>query len=387
MASFKQIERVLQVNHGSQTSPAHVAPLPQQQLLHLVHDEQCNLHPTQSHRHDPSGSEILAAAGVPINADQRVFQVLHSGGMEDIRRDERANLLLGNVFVIAASDNLFPFTINDKAYTWPFRLVSGAIVAKLAGVDDQHEVELVRHSVAKIISPTDLVDLSLPGIEHLRTIVKQREWKLKVQGVIIKSATPTIVVRNAMIEAGFDITKGWTIFLIVKGHPKQPLTLDSIVDLRAPGIEKIRLMTGNVGNGESQQQTLRREFKLLPVDVEYLEDLDKPWETIMTGERRWLVIRDYELAEGFMPRRVNFALDIPKTYPAAQIDMFYFSPWVTFADGGEIASTQVRETIDGVTYQGWSRHRNAPPAWDPSTDNVMTHMALVEFCLGKELGE
>ncbi len=47
----------------------------------------------------------------------------------------------------------------------------------------------------------------------------------------------------------------------------------------------------------------------------------------------------------------------------------------------------MRAVIGGVEFQGWSRHRNAASAWDAEADNVRTHLALVESCVSKELGE
>jgi hypothetical protein len=88
-----------------------------------------------------------------------------------------------------------------------------------------------------------------------------------------------------------------------------------------------------------------------------------------------------------VPAVSKLALDIPKEYPSAQIDMFYFAPAVARCDGQAIPSTQVTASIDDVAYQGWSRHRKSTNPWDPNTDNVATHLALVESCLAREFGE
>ena len=84
---------------------------------------------------------------------------------------------------------------------------------------------------------------------------------------------------------------------------------------------------------------------------------------------------------------VQLALEIVLDYPAAQIDMFYFLPFVSLANGQEVPSTQVRAVIKGATFQGWSRHRNGASAWDPNSDSVQTQLALIESCMTKELGE
>jgi hypothetical protein len=56
-------------------------------------------------------------------------------------------------------------------------------------------------------------------------------------------------------------------------------------------------------------------------------------------------------------------------------------------DGVAIPNTQVTATIDGVQFQGWSRHRVEAHKWDPNSDNVGTHFALVEHSLAREFGE
>jgi hypothetical protein len=90
---------------------------------------------------------------------------------------------------------------------------------------------------------------------------------------------------------------------------------------------------------------------------------------------------------GYVPDKTTLALDIPADYPASQIDMFYVHPWVARADGGTIPSIQVRAAIEGLEYQGWSRHRNGSSPWDPTSDSVRTHLVLVESCLVRELGQ
>ncbi|MCZ8014053.1 E2/UBC family protein, partial [Gemmatimonas sp.] len=177
------------------------------------------------------------------------------------------------------------------------------------------------------------------------------------------------------------------IYLIVHGQPKQEVDSSYVVDLRTPGIEKIRLMQRNVDNGDGHVLPPLRSFKLLASDTEYLDGLGLRWETVMEANRRWLLIQDYPVLQGFLPARTVLALDIPVDYPASQIDMFYFAPFVTRQDGRAIDRTQVRASIAGVEYQGWSRHRNAACPWDASCDSVRTHLALVESCLAKEMGE
>lgn len=213
-----------------------------------------------------------------------------------------------------------------------------------------------------------------------------KTWKLMIQGVVVTFDKPIILAREALIAAGFDPSKPWHIFLIIKGHEKEEISPDTPIDLRRDGLEKLRLMQRNVDNGDGQSLALRRDFQLLDIDHQHLERLGLRWETVLLEKRRWLVIHDFPLPAGYVPAKCTLALDIPADYPASQIDMFYFAPWVSRQDGSAIPSIQVRATIDGAEYQGWSRHRNGTNPWDPFTDNVGTHLVLVDSCLAREVG-
>lgn len=353
-----------------------------QHHAHVVREDAGGLE-SFTYQHRPTGADILRSAGRATDADQVVMQILRGGGLEDLRLAEAVDLSLGNKFVFGQGDRLFRFTLNDKQCIWPQRYISARLIQDLAGVDHDHAVKLLRDGSDSFLAPTDVVDLSQPGVEHLTTV--KHAWTLIVGGVPLTYTTPLVQVEEALKRAKFDTTKAWNIYLIVHGQDKQQLQLGSIVDLRKPGIEKIRVTPQNVGNGDGQGTAVRREFALLPGDVEYLDAQGALWETVRDGDRRWLLIRNFVLPSGYLPASALLALDIPQDYPAAQIDMFYFAPAAALADGRVLPSVQVTASIHGTTFQGWSRHRNAPHLWDPSTDCVRTHMALVEACLAKEL--
>lgn len=353
----------------------------------VIATEQCVLELVLLHVSDPTGADILKAAGRPINAEQLVLQILSKGGLETISLDEHADLVAGNKFVLADGDRTFRFTVDGKQYEWPYPLISGAMLAELAALVDDRTLQVYRGEKLVDVSPADLIDLAEGGVEKFISVPKKRTWQLRVQGVLLDYREPLVKVADAMEKAGFDPKKSWHIYLIVQGQSKQEVNADFVVDLRTPGIEKIRLMQRNVDNGDGVQYAARRMFKLMAQDSEYLDGLGLRWEAVLQDERRWVLIHDFQLPAGYAQQHVLLALDIPKDYPAAQIDMFYFSPFVTLAGGQEIPSTQVRVVIDGITLQGWSRHRNGVQPWDPNSDSIRTHMAVVEGSLAKELGE
>jgi hypothetical protein len=342
------------------------------------------------HDRTPSGAQIAAAAGFTPSADATVLQILTTGELEDVRPGETVDLTIQvGKFVIVESDRTFHFTVDGTRYPWPGRVVSGALLRRLASIPAEKALCFERRDQPdQVLEEADLVDLAEPGVEHFYSRVQA--WRLNVQGKVIDSLTPTIVVKDAMVQAGFDITQAWQIFLKIAGQPKVPQQMSSVIDLRTPGIEKLRLSPVAIGNGEAVVEPTR-EFALLDVDDEFLDGLGLLWETIIVIEggarRRWLVIHDYAVVQGYTLPKVMLALEVPNTYPAAQIDMFYAYPPLALAVGGEIPSTQVRATIRNLEFHGWSRHRGEESKWNPTHDNVISHLALVEAALLKEVGQ
>ena len=141
-----------------------------------------------------------------------------------------------------------------------------------------------------------------------------------------------------------------------------------------------------IPNGEALSAP-RREFVLLEKDEAYLNERGLVWETYVEGGRRWLLLRNFILPEGFNHAVIDIAIDIPPTYPRSEIDMFHCFPHLTLKSGATIGETSGRTDISGQTYQQWSRHLNGQTRWNPATDSVMTHVAVIEASLLKEVGE
>lgn len=211
-----------------------------------------------------------------------------------------------------------------------------------------------------------------------------RSWKLNVQGVLITSATPLIVVRDALQEAGFDPNSGWVAILKVAGEPKRQVEMLDEIDLSKPGIEKLRLRPNEINNGDASSAP-RRDFHLLDEDEIFLSRKGIVWKTVVESQRRWLILQSFELPQGFTHTAVDISIEIPPTYPAAEIDMFFCLPHLSRADGSEPPMTTGRMTIEGKEYQQWSRHLRGATRWNPETDGVRSHLALVEESLLREV--
>lgn len=191
---------------------------------------------------------------------------------------------------------------------------------------------------------------------------------------------PEIIVRDAIKRAGFNPDTPWIIVLKVSGEPKKKVDLSAIIDLRHAGIEKLRLTPRQINNGEMTAPR-RVDFALLPQDYVHLDRLGLYWETVTDGGRRWLLIRAYPLPAGYTAATADIAIEVPVSYPGAQLDMFYCHPALALCSGAAIPQTESIETITGLRFQRWSRHRQ----WDAARDTLATHLALVDESLGREI--
>lgn len=334
----------------------------------------------------PTGTQIAIAAGFKSVDGVSVLQVLATGDLEDVRPNETVDLRReGGRFVIVESDRAYRLTIDEQRFDWPCRIVSGGLLRKLGQVPTNKVIYFERQDQPdRQIDDHDLVDLDAAGVESF--VSRKLVWKLNVQGVVLELFAPTIVVREALVEAGFNPDQGWHIFLKIVGQQKQPVELTTVIDLRTPGIEKLRLTPKDVNNGEAPVMPCRA-FSLLDIDEAHLNRLGLKWETLVEAERRWLLLHDYPLPVGYTVSHSKIALEVPPTYPGAQLYGFYAYPPLALSSGRVIASTQLRGVLLGVEYHGWSRNRGPAAPWDATTDNVVTQLALVDAALTKEVDE
>lgn len=373
-------------NDASNAENALMAELGERLHSVQIADETLSFRAVRVSDSTPTGAQLARAAGFKPPDSAVVLHMLADGALESVRPEETVDLRgEEGRFVIVASDRIYLLIIDGQRFEWPCPIVSGGLLRKLAKVAPDRVLYLERVDRPDlVIGDHDLVDLNKDGIESF--ITRKAAWKLNVHGVLIDVSTPTISVSEAMEQAGFDVTKPWHIFFKTKGEPKREVGLNDQIDLDAPGTEKLLLIPRNVDNGEGPQAP-RREFTLLDADVSYLDRLQLRWETLIEGNRRWLLIRDYPLPNGYTASSTLLALEIPPAYPAAAIYGFYAYPPLVLTSAREIPSTQLRATLLGSAFHGWSRHRGAHAPWDPANDNIVTQLGLVEAALAKEIGE
>lgn len=129
---------------------------------------------------------------------------------------------------------------------------------------------------------------------------------------------------------------------------------------------------------------MRRDFRFPEVDEAYLDRRELPWETVMDGSQQWLLVHDWPIPTGYNCPTATLALMIPTTYPDARLDMVYFNPALSLADGRSIPAIAQHQAMD-LTWQRWSRHYSATNPWRIGEDDLSTHLILVDSWLKREL--
>lgn len=332
----------------------------------------------------PTGGKIAKMFGANPETVY-VLQWRDDGDLEELRVHEEADFGNGRKFIVAESDGTNRISIDGEGLDWPAEAISVGVVRKLGRIPAGHQIYLERvDEPDRELRDDAVIKIKTGGVERFRSR-KAGPWEVNVQGKKIVSEKPVISVADALGRAGFD-PNDWIIILKVAGQPKRQLSAADDIDLRTPGIEKVRLTAKDVNNGEARAAP-SGDFALLETDETYLDGLGLQWETSSADGSRWLIIRDYPVPDGYIERSTTVALMIPPSYPQGEIDMFYVHPHLHLKSGVQIPATETLQSIGGVAFQRWSRHRGSIKPWNPRSDNVVTHLALVDTALLKEIGE
>lgn len=350
----------------------------------LVADEQLDFSKVDITDATPSCRHVLSAQTLSPHGDYSVIQWLADGTMEELHLEDPVKVESGAVpkLLIFRSDRLFRFVLNDRAKIWPADEISEQVLRTLAFIPDNHVICCEREETPDAtLSPGEITKLEGNGTEAFRS--RPGKWKLNVQGVVIEHDAPTIIARDAIMKAGLDADASWIIVLKTSADRKQ-IGIEDLIDLTLPGIEKLRLTPKEINNGEVVE-ACQQAFDLLPADVAGLEARGIEWCAVVDAGRRWLLLCDFALPDGYQSETATIAVEVPTTYNAAELDMFYCNPSLSLTSGQAIPQTQVQQEIQGATYQRWSRHRGPTSRWRPGVDNVLSHLALIEECLLREV--
>lgn len=129
---------------------------------------------------------------------------------------------------------------------------------------------------------------------------------------------------------------------------------------------------------------MRRQFSLPAEDLDWLESQPLEYELVSDGGALRVILHGLPVPAGYNVNSVAANVRIEPGYPDAQVDMVYFYPDLSRADGRAIGALS-GESFDGKAWQRWSRHRTPANPWRPGVDNLSTHFALVQDWLEREL--
>ena len=218
-----------------------------------------------------------------------------------------------------------------------------------------------------------------------RKVPKAKKYRIRIDKQKFVVNVSAMTGRELLNLAGKTPATNFMISQKTHGGEARKIGYDEKADFTAPGVERFMTLPLDQTDGEGIAENTRRQFILPEQDREFLDARGLPWETIGGAGGQWLLIHDFPVPANYNIEKVTAALMIAPGYPDAQIDMVYFYPALVRTDGKAI-NALAQQSLDGKTFQRWSRHRTAQSPWRPGEDNVSTHLILVEGWLEKELG-
>ena len=163
----------------------------------------------------------------------------------------------------------------------------------------------------------------------------------------------------------------WSLSQKFPGGRRERIEPRQSVNLAALGVERFETSPKQIQQGVG-------DFGLTREDKEFLNSLGKEWSTEADSKTRMVVIRDFDMPEGYDHKTSDLMLVIPANYPVAGLDMFYLAPGIQRKDGRPI-NALASETHGGRQWQRWSRHY----PWQ-SGYGLANHMDAVKLSLSND---
>ncbi|MFS0738999.1 E2/UBC family protein [Brevundimonas sp. 3P9-tot-E] len=123
---------------------------------------------------------------------------------------------------------------------------------------------------------------------------------------------------------------------------------------------------------------MRRDFQLPDNDVRALDALGLTWDAVRDGAARYVIVRSHPVPEGYTATEVDVAYRVD-AYPPGPLDMAYIRPALARTDG-KVINNLSQITIEGRTYQQWSRHY----PFQSGVDTLCSHMRRFRSWLSHE---
>jgi hypothetical protein len=290
--------------------------------------------------------------------------------------------------------------INENEYTIKNQTVLGNDLHKLVGTSsDSHFIRMVTKEGKIQVGPLIEVDLTECGIERF-IILPFIQETIDLESCFCEGVKPVITYKYLIkingkkyIVTQEKITREEILQLVDKDPDKHRLRMftkggkdilqkGQIIDLTECGVERFVYEALDCTEGFISSANL----ELQKTDEIFLSSLPNKVEIIENSNLNWLIIRDFEIPEGYNVQKADAAIMIHPHYPTAQLDMIYFNPPLSRADGKMINALS-SQTIEGIVYQRWSRHRTAINLWNAEIDDIESHLDLMSKCLIAEFNK
>ena len=117
-------------------------------------------------------------------------------------------------------------------------------------------------------------------------------------------------------------------------------------------------------------------------DLEYLTSKEYTFEVRESGNKQFLIVKDFDLPEHYVPQKTDLLIIIPTGYPNSNPDMFWTYPDVKLKNGAWPLRSEHHENYLDLSWQRWSRHftRNT---WRPGVDGIRTYLGAIRRELQK----
>lgn len=211
-----------------------------------------------------------------------------------------------------------------------------------------------------------------------------KAYKLKIDGKMFDVQDRYVTGRDILVLANKTPLTDYGVALQEHGHNMRTIGLDEAVDLDAPGVEKF--VTFHTGHSDGEEGPMGPfPFDLPAEDQDYANRFSDKLERVLDRGRRWVLLHEFPVPEGYNLDKVTAAIMLPVGYPQSSPDMVYFYPPLSLSSGKKIHAAEATETIQGKTYQRWSRHFLPQEPWRPGIDSLETYALMIRGWLEREV--
>ena len=348
-----------------------------------------------------TGRQILEKAKLLPPECHSLYRKLKDCDFEKINLDETVDLSdPGIERFISKEPEVLHYTVDEELETTDRKTLSPLEILKLAGINSKERYliqvladgkhieyafepeEPITLKCPRLIFITaswvNLVDIEQYGKE-CKDVPPAHQYRIRVDKNYHLVNNPFVTAAQLIALEDKEPADRYDVFAFFSNQPKpQKMEPGKSFELRQRCLLRFVLQPKEQRDGRGT----RRDFTLPETDIDYINGLGMSWETLK-DRGMWVIIYDYPVPEGYTVKAADIALMIPPSYPAAEIDMAYFHPQLQKTSGKPIRAITAR-SIDGRTFQRWSRHRQKGE-WRPGIDDISTHLALVGNWLVKDV--